>query len=70
MAGGFVVPIGAQGQNYKAKMTTFILITCIVFATGGLIFNYGVGVYGGVISMHPFLNNFFLEFFKKMKEAH
>ncbi|RDY02120.1 Sugar carrier protein C, partial [Mucuna pruriens] len=47
-------PIG-----YPGKLTLRVVLTCIVAATGGLIFGYDHGVSGGVTSMDSFLKKFF-----------
>ncbi|XP_068645700.1 sugar transport protein 10-like [Aristolochia californica] len=67
MAGGFV----AQGEakQYRGNVTAFVLVTCLVAASGGLIFGYDLGVSGGVTSMDVFLEEFFPSVFKKMKDA-
>ncbi|KDO49974.1 hypothetical protein CISIN_1g047673mg [Citrus sinensis] len=49
-------------------MTVFVVLSCIVAASGGLIFGYDIGISGGVTSMEPFLKKFFLEVYRKMKE--
>nr|CAB3454646.1 unnamed protein product [Digitaria exilis] len=43
MAGGAVVNAGA-GKDYPGKLTMFVLLACIVAATGGLIFGYDIGI--------------------------
>eukprot|EP01018_Ginkgo_biloba_P011667 Gb_10872 [translate_table: standard] len=77
MAGGVVVASG-QIKNYAGGMTVFVLITCVVAATGGLIFGYDIGIsgdvsmnvcVGGVTSMDPFLKKFFPKVYRKMKRA-
>ncbi|KAL3824298.1 hypothetical protein ACJIZ3_020327 [Penstemon smallii] len=40
--GGIVV--SANGGNYEGRVTPFVVITCIVAATGGLIFGYDIGI--------------------------
>ncbi|KAG9441070.1 hypothetical protein H6P81_016924 [Aristolochia fimbriata] len=67
MAGGVV----AQGEvkQYGGKVTLFVIVTCFVAASGGLIFGYDLGVSGGVTSMDVFLEEFFPGVFKKMKDA-
>ncbi|KAJ0974876.1 hypothetical protein J5N97_016841 [Dioscorea zingiberensis] len=58
MAGGPIVnPTGTK--VYNGKMTLHVFITCIVAATGGLIFGYDIGISGGVTSMDSFLKKFF-----------
>jgi len=45
MAGGAIVNTGG-GKDYPGKLTLFVLLTCIVAATGGLIFGYDIGISG------------------------
>lgn len=56
--GGFAAPAGG-GTQFEAKITPIVIISCIMAATGGLMFGYDVGVSGGVTSMGPFLKKFF-----------
>lgn len=43
--GGFsVAPTG--GSQFEAKITPIVIISCIMAATGGLMFGYDVGVSG------------------------
>lgn len=69
MAGGAFVQTG-EVKDYGGKMTVFVLMTCLVAATGGLIFGYDIGVSGGVTSMDSFLHEFFPSVEAKMKGAH
>ncbi|KAL5721337.1 Zinc finger protein stp4 [Ranunculus cassubicifolius] len=69
MAGGAFVQTG-EVKDYGGKMTVFVFMTCLVAATGGLIFGYDLGVSGGVTSMDSFLSKFFPSVEKKMKSAH
>ncbi|KAL1806549.1 hypothetical protein DCAR_0832363 [Daucus carota subsp. sativus] len=57
MAVGGLGPSG--GKEFEAKITPIVIISCIMAATGGLMFGYDVGVSGGVTSMDPFLKKFF-----------
>ncbi|KAL9232858.1 hypothetical protein vseg_007922 [Gypsophila vaccaria] len=59
MAGGFGPTSGGNGVVFEAKITPIVIISCIMAATGGLMFGYDVGVSGGVTSMNPFLKKFF-----------
>ncbi|XP_042503152.1 sugar transport protein 10-like [Macadamia integrifolia] len=68
MAGGAIVSTGPI-KNYNGGMTAFVLITCVVAATGGLIFGYDLGISGGVTSMNEFLMRFFPSVYKKMNSA-
>jgi hypothetical protein len=50
MAAGLAVK--SEGEQYNGKMTRFVVLSCMVAATGGLIFGYDIGVSG------PFLLTF------------
>ncbi|XP_016491712.1 sugar carrier protein C-like [Nicotiana tabacum] len=63
MAGGGIGP--SNGKEYPGKLTTKVLITCIVAACGGLIFGYDIGISGGVTSMPKFLEKFFPDVYAK-----
>ncbi|KAK3013642.1 hypothetical protein RJ639_009258 [Escallonia herrerae] len=67
MAGGHFVSQGGSG-NYEGRVTPFVVITCLVAATGGLIFGYDIGISGGVTSMDEFLIKFFPSVYKKEKD--
>jgi len=67
MAGGAFVAHGG-GRVYEGKVTLFVVITCLVAATGGLIFGYDIGVSGGVTSMPQFLTKFFPSVWDKMND--
>lgn len=43
-AGGFAAP--SSGGDFEAKITPVVIISCIMAATGGLMFGYDVGVSG------------------------
>lgn len=45
MAVGGIVDTGNRG-NYEGRVTPFVIITCIVGASGGLIFGYDIGISG------------------------
>nr|BAO45901.1 hexose transporter [Acacia mangium] len=67
MAGGVMVS-GGGGSDFEAKITPIVIISCIMAATGGLMFGYDVGVSGGVTSMPPFLRKFFPVVYRKTVE--
>ena len=46
-AGGFSGSHG--GTEFEAKVTTAVIISCIMAATGGLMFGYDVGVSGNLM---------------------
>lgn len=59
---------GSDGQQYNGRITWFLALSCMVAATGGIIFGYDIGISGGVTSMEPFLKKFFPEVSIKMKK--
>ncbi|GMH18822.1 hypothetical protein Nepgr_020663 [Nepenthes gracilis] len=67
--GGFAAPTGGGGVEFEAKITPIVIISCIMAATGGLMFGYDVGVSGGVTSMQPFLKKFFPAVYRRTNEA-
>lgn len=38
--------IASEGGQYNGKITRFVVLSCMVAATGGLIFGYDIGVSG------------------------
>ncbi|XP_057959997.1 sugar transport protein 13-like [Malania oleifera] len=65
--GGFSAPSGGSTE-FEAKITPIVIISCIMAATGGLMFGYDVGVSGGVTSMDPFLKKFFPVVYRKTQD--
>ncbi|CAL9041545.1 sugar transport protein 7-like [Musa acuminata AAA Group] len=76
MAGGGVVhgPVGVakeRAQQYKGRVTPYVVMACLVAAVGGSIFGYDIGISGGVTSMDPFLKKFFpVVYRKKNSQSH
>ncbi|XP_057414831.1 hexose carrier protein HEX6 [Lotus japonicus] len=60
--------IASNGRGYSGKMTSTVILSCMVAATGGIIFGYDIGISGGVTSMGPFLDKFFPDVYTKMKQ--
>ncbi|XVF11230.1 hypothetical protein REPUB_Repub08aG0008400 [Reevesia pubescens] len=60
--------ITSEGGQYNGRMTLLVLLSCMMAATGGIIFGYDLGISGGVTSMEPFLEKFFPKVYTKMKE--
>ncbi|CAB4262967.1 unnamed protein product [Prunus armeniaca] len=65
--GGFGAASG--GGDFEAKITPLVIISCIMAASGGLMFGYDVGISGGVTSMPSFLKQFFPVVYKKTQET-
>ena len=45
-AGGFSAVRKNGGTEFEAKITPIVVISCVMAATGGLMFGYDVGVSG------------------------
>ncbi|XP_024010614.1 sugar transport protein 5 isoform X2 [Eutrema salsugineum] len=67
--GGLALDVPGSGGNINAKITTAVVITCVVAASSGLIFGYDIGISGGVTTMEPFLEKFFPSVLAKASEA-
>ncbi|KAK8957993.1 Hexose carrier protein HEX6 [Platanthera zijinensis] len=52
----------------RERITPLLLFSCMVAASGGLLFGYEHGVSGGVISMESFLKEFYPGVYEEMKE--
>ncbi|XVF44566.1 hypothetical protein PTKIN_Ptkin02bG0135200 [Pterospermum kingtungense] len=65
--GGFIAQNG--GVRYEGRVTSFVLCTCLIASTGGLLFGYDLGISGGVTSMEPFLKRFFPSVLEKQSDA-
>ncbi|KAG6498828.1 hypothetical protein ZIOFF_038577 [Zingiber officinale] len=65
MAGGAIV--STSNKQYGGKMTSFVLLACIMASSGGLIFGYDIGISGGVTSMDSFLEKFFPSVYAKQQ---
>ncbi|GFY89139.1 major facilitator superfamily protein [Actinidia rufa] len=62
--------VGSSGQVCaEGRLTTSVVIICIIAASAGLMFGYDVGVSGGVTTIEPFLKEFFPLVLKNMAEA-
>ncbi|KAL3830632.1 hypothetical protein ACJIZ3_019434 [Penstemon smallii] len=55
--------------NYEGRVTPFVVISCVVAATGGLIFGYDIGISGGVTSMDEFLMKFFPSVYRRQMDT-
>ena len=49
MAGGGIGPVGVakeRAQQYKGRVTPFVVMACVTAAIGGSIFGYDIGISG------------------------
>lgn len=44
MAGGFGAP--TDGEEFEARITPIVIVSCILAASGGLMFGYDIGISG------------------------
>ncbi|KAJ7959861.1 Sugar transport protein [Quillaja saponaria] len=63
---GFGPAVG--GGDSEAKITPTIIISCLMAATGGLMYGYDIGITGGVTSMADFLKKFFPGVYQRTQE--
>ncbi|KAG1354408.1 putative Hexose carrier protein HEX6 [Cocos nucifera] len=54
--------------GYNGRVTVFVVLSCMVAASGGLLFGYDLGISGGVSTMEGFLEKFFPKVYTQMKE--
>uniref|UniRef100_A0A0E0KRC0 Major facilitator superfamily (MFS) profile domain-containing protein n=1 Tax=Oryza punctata TaxID=4537 RepID=A0A0E0KRC0_ORYPU len=67
--GGFPVAGGAPQGDYGGGITFSVVVTCLMAASGGLIFGYDIGISGGVTAMESFLEAFFPGVLRRMAAA-
>ncbi|KAK4491688.1 hypothetical protein RD792_002454 [Penstemon davidsonii] len=65
--GGLAAAASGNGKAYPGNLTTYVVVTCVIAAMGGLIFGYDIGISGGVTSMDSFLEEFFPSVYIKQK---
>lgn len=68
-AAGFAAPVAPGAVEFEARITPYVIITCIMAASGGLMFGYDVGISGGVTSMDDFLEKFFHKVYINKQKA-
>ncbi|ONK73544.1 uncharacterized protein A4U43_C04F32730 [Asparagus officinalis] len=55
-------------DQYNGKLTSFVILSCMVASIGGVIFGYEVAISEGVASTEPFLEKFFPSVLATMKK--
>ncbi|KAG6548939.1 hypothetical protein Mapa_009707 [Marchantia paleacea] len=56
-------------KRYEHRVTLYLILSCFMAATAGLLFGYDVGISGGVTAMDDFQKKFFPTVYRKQKEA-
>ncbi|KAK8941377.1 Hexose carrier protein HEX6 [Platanthera zijinensis] len=54
-------------EIYEGKVTSFVVLSCMVAASGGILFGYDIGISGGVTATSSFLKRFFPHVYEKMQ---
>ncbi|GLJ21729.1 hypothetical protein SUGI_0404990 [Cryptomeria japonica] len=67
---GFSIRRQSVVMEFEGHITPYVIITCILAASGGLMFGYDIGISGGVTSMDTFLEKFFPVVYLRKKEPH
>lgn len=74
MAGGSISALAGAAKEraaqYEGRVTSYVVIACVVVAVGGSLFGYDVGISGGVTAMDGFLMKFFFSVYEKKQHAH
>ena len=72
--GGGALAVGAGvsagvASGYSSEITFTVVMSCLMAASGGLIFGYDISITGGLTQMRSFLEAFFPEIIKKVDSA-
>ncbi|KAG0459327.1 hypothetical protein HPP92_022455 [Vanilla planifolia] len=51
----------------EGRITAYVVLSCIVAASGGILFGYDIGISGGVSATNSFLERFFPDVYRKMQ---
>lgn len=57
--------ITGYNMELNGKVTHFLVVSCVMAISGGLMFGYDVGITGGVMLMDDFLMKFFPEVYER-----
>ncbi|GJM85329.1 hypothetical protein PR202_ga01770 [Eleusine coracana subsp. coracana] len=74
MHGGGVLTVvddggGRRISGYSSEITFTVVMSCLMAASGGLIFGYDISITGGLTQMKSFLEAFFPDILEKMNNA-
>ncbi|KAI5017116.1 hypothetical protein ZWY2020_037494 [Hordeum vulgare] len=60
---------GAAASGYSSEITFTVVMSCLMAASGGLIFGYDISITGGLTQMTSFLEAFFPEIIEKINNT-
>ncbi|PWA83367.1 hexose carrier protein HEX6 [Artemisia annua] len=60
--------VSSEVRRYNGRITSFLVLSCMVAASGGIIFGYDVGISAGLLSEKPFVKKFFPHVYNKVIE--
>ncbi|XP_073012440.1 sugar transport protein MST4-like [Typha latifolia] len=66
--GEFSTAARPADTQFEAELTPTVITSCIMAASGGLMFGYDIGISGGVTSMDDFLIKFFPKVYRRKQE--
>ncbi|XP_044500032.1 sugar transport protein 8 [Mangifera indica] len=58
-----------DSENFKSKITIYVIVCWLLAASGGLMFGYDIGISGGVTAMDDFLIEFFPAIYERKLHA-
>lgn len=61
--------VAGTASGYISEITFTVVMSCLMAASGGLIFGYDISITGGLTQMQSFLEAFFPEILEKMNNA-
>ncbi|ONM63126.1 hexose carrier protein HEX6 [Zea mays] len=68
--GAFVEGAPADGgEGYSGRVTPFVVLSCVVAGSGGVLFGYDLGISGGLTSMDCFLKRFFPKVYRQKQDS-
>eukprot|EP00249_Psilotum_nudum_P003323 c16718_g2_i1 orf=1-915(-) len=58
-----------RADEYAGRITSYVIVSCIVASSGGLMYGYNIAVSGGVASMDDFLLKFFPDVYSAQRQG-
>ncbi|XP_062205973.1 hexose carrier protein HEX6-like [Phragmites australis] len=57
------------GEGYSGRVTPFVVLSCVVAGSGGVLFGYDLGISGGITTMDSFLMSFFPGVYRQKQDT-